>query len=213
MENNYPNQNNGPEIMEWFAREQKRRDLERQQVRSLESQQGQGEREYSTGKNVRERKKNITISKLNLIGVPLSIAFISAAMMGAYDVAQDIVQHNHGAKYNYENLVEMGNMPENLKIRYLLEVDRYNVSYRLRNGESVKRENVDIQSFVNDICTSALDNGATIEEMATGFSYAGLEDGMVKKLLNVTSEQIDQCELESYQQWTQDVSDEKGRSL
>ena len=205
MENNYSNHDHGPEVMEWFAKDQARR--------HFENQQEQIDRKHS-GVNVRDRKKNVSISKLDVVVIALSAVYIGRAISGAYDGVQDILQHRRGARYNYENLVQSGNMPENLKIGFFLEGNSYDVSYRTMSGERVKRENVDIQSFVNDICASALDNGATMEEMATGFSYAGLTDGMIGKLLDVTSEQIDQCELESYQQWVQEAENEKsGRSL
>mgnify|MGYP004494065353 FL=1 len=57
---------------------------------------------------------------------------------------------------------------------------------------------MDIHDFLHDIYISSLDNGADTKELATSLSYAGVMDSLLEKMMNITSEEIEECELENY---------------
>ena len=48
------------------------------------------------------------------------------------------------------------------------------------------------------IYISSLDNGTDTKELATSLSYAGVMDSLLEKTMDITSEEIEECELENY---------------
>ncbi len=207
MSNNYLHEDHGPEVMDWF------KELQRnnyQQGRNLQTREG-ASRNFSR----RSHKKNIGFRKRDLImlAIPTGLA-LSSLITNAAAGINTIYQRNQGAKIVYDRLVQEGNIPADLDIDYFLEGKLYDISYQTIDGEVVKRQNVDIKDFVNDICVAALDNGVTEDEIAVGFAYVGLEEKVIENLMQVTSEQISQCEMENYNQWLLDSKEiEHGRKM
>lgn len=197
MANYVPDEGRQLEVPQFMYLAQKERELEKARERASKVTNF---REYNSTK----RRKRVKVSKGDLILLTVATGLtLSVMVRDATDAIVNLYQHQKGAKIVTERLVEQGNFPENLDIDYLDEVRQYDVSYRTFGGERVKRENVNIDYFVQDIYASALDNGATPEELATAFVYSGLNEGIVEKLIGTNSEQIEQCKMENYYQWSE----------
>ena len=106
--------------------------------------------------------------------------------------------HRLGAKQAYNKMIEEGNIPKKLEITYIDEANSWTVIYQDEEGKRVERSDVDIHDFLHDIYISSLDNGVNTKELATSLSYAGVMDSLLEKVMNITSEEIESCELENY---------------
>lgn len=136
--------------------------------------------------------------KKNIIKIALGTSMVSTLTLAGIKGINDFYIHRLGAKQAYNKMIEERNIPKKLDITYIDDADSWTVIYQDEEGKRVERSDVDIHDFLHDIYISSLDNGVNTKELATSLSYAGVMDSLLEKVMNITSEEIESCELENY---------------
>ena len=136
--------------------------------------------------------------KKDIIKIALGAGIVSTLTLAGIKGINDFYMHRLGAKQAYNKMIEEGNIPKKLDITYIDEANSWTVIYQDEEGKRVERSDVDIHDFLHDIYISSLDNGTDTKELATSLSYAGVMDSLLEKMMNITSEEIEECELENY---------------
>lgn len=138
------------------------------------------------------------LSKKDILNITLETSLISALVFSGIVGINNMYIHKVGAKQVYNKMIEEGNLPKKLDITYIDDADSWTVIYQDEEGKRVERSDVNIQDFLHDIYISSLDNGVNTKELATSLSYAGVMDSLLEKVMNITSEEIESCELDNY---------------
>lgn len=142
--------------------------------------------------------KNSKLSKKDILNITLEASLISALVFSGIKGINNFYIHRLGAKQAYNKMIEEGNIPKKLDIIFIDEANSWTVIYQDEEGKRVERSDVDIHDFLHDIYISSLDNGVNTKELATSLSYAGVMDSLLEKMMNITSEEIESCELDNY---------------
>ena len=138
------------------------------------------------------------LSKKDILNITLETSLISALVFSGIKGINNFYIHRLGAKQAYNKMIEEGNIPKKLDITYIDEADSWTVIYQDEEGKKIERSDANIRDFLHDIYISSLDNGTDTKELATSLSYAGVMDSLLEKMMNITSEEIEECELENY---------------
>lgn len=136
--------------------------------------------------------------KKDIIKIALGAGIVSTLTSAGIKGINNFYIHRLGAKQAYNKMMEEGNIPKKLDITYIDDADSWTVIYQNEEGKKVERSDVNIQDFLHDIYISSLDNGTDTKELATSLSYAGVMDSLLEKVMNITSEEIESCELDNY---------------
>ena len=136
--------------------------------------------------------------KKDIIKIALGAGIVSTLTSAGIKGINNFYIHRLGAKQAYNKMIEEGNIPKKLDIIFIDVANSWTVIYQDEEGKRVERSDVDIHDFLHDIYISSLDNGADTKELATSLSYAGVMDSLLEKMMNITSEEIEECELENY---------------
>ena len=136
--------------------------------------------------------------KKDIIKIVLGTSMVSSLTLAGIKGINNFYIHRLGAKQAYNKMIEEGNIPKKLDITYIDDADSWTVIYQDEEGKRVERSDVDIHDFLHDLYISSLDNGVNTKELATSLSYAGVMDSLLEKTMDITSEEIEECELENY---------------
>lgn len=214
MDGNSNNENHGPEVMEWFQKEQNAK-------RNVSSGNVQTSKIIDARDRFGQKIKipNIDLKKI-LIGTGVVVSIAAAANAAMSEISKKSVMRQ-GAKHCYEQLVAENIIPKDLKFEDIEYVGTV-CTFQNIDNEKCERTASAVSDFVDNIVTDALDNGCSELELGTAFQYAGLSNPSVAHTFGKYSdkdekaflENIEEFKLSKYHEWKElENTKQGGRSI
>lgn len=214
MDENLNNRNRGPEVMQWFQKEQDAK-------RKISSGNIQTSKVIDARDHFGQKMKipNINLKRI-LLGTSVVVAIAAAANVAMAENSKKSVK-KQGAKYCYEQLIAENVIPKDLKFKDVENIGTV-CTFKNVDNEECERTASAVSDFVDNIVTDALDNGCSELELGVAFQCAGLSDPSIAHTFGKYSdddekvflENIEEFKLSKYHEWKElENKKQGGRSI